>query len=67
MKTQWEIMLSPTPRIVSVHKSRFAVVVLVECWIETVYYYVSGNKLDQLLTRRTLLNVDIHGLRDACA
>ena len=30
----------PTPRIASVHKSHFAVVVLVECLIETVYYYL---------------------------
>ena len=28
----------PTPRIASVHKSRFAEVVLVECWMEAVYY-----------------------------
>ena len=28
----------PTPRIASVHKSRFAEVVLVGCWIEAVYY-----------------------------
>ena len=28
----------PTPRIASVHKSRFAEVVLVGCWIEDVYY-----------------------------
>ena len=28
----------PTPRIASVHKSRFAKVVLVGCWIEAVYY-----------------------------
>ena len=40
--------LDPTPRIESVHKSQIAVVVLVECWIETVYYYVNGKTLDQL-------------------
>ena len=28
----------PTPRIASVHKSRFAEVVLVGCWMEAVYY-----------------------------
>ena len=28
----------PTPRIASAHKSRFAEVVLVECWMEAVYY-----------------------------
>ena len=28
----------PTPRIASVHKSRFAEVVLVECLMEAVYY-----------------------------
>ena len=28
----------PTPRIAFVHKSRFAEVVLVECWMEAVYY-----------------------------
>ena len=28
----------PTPRITSVHKSRFAEVVLVGCWMEAVYY-----------------------------
>ena len=28
----------PTPRIASVHKSGFAEVVLVECWMEAVYY-----------------------------
>ena len=49
-----------TPRMASVHKSRIAVVVLVECWIEIVYYYVNVKKLDQVLTRRspTLLSVD---------
>ena len=28
----------PTPRIASVHKSWFAEVVLVGCWMEAVYY-----------------------------
>ena len=28
----------PTPRIASAHKSRFVEVVLVECWMEAVYY-----------------------------
>ena len=28
----------PTPRITSVHKSRFAEVVLVGCWMEAFYY-----------------------------
>ena len=28
----------PTPRIASVHKSRFAEIVLVGCWMEAVYY-----------------------------
>ena len=28
----------PTPRIASVHKSRFGEVVIVGCWIEAVYY-----------------------------
>ena len=46
-----------TPRIASVHKAPFAVVVLVECWIETVYYYVKGKTLGQLLTSCILLNV----------
>ena len=27
----------PTPRIASVHKSRFAEVVIVGCWMEAVY------------------------------
>ena len=36
----------PTPRIAPVHKSRIGMVVLVECWIETVYYYVNGKTLD---------------------
>ena len=47
----------PTPKIASIHKFRFAVVVLVECWIEAGYCYVNGNTLAQLLTRRILLNV----------
>ena len=33
-----------TPRIASVHKFQFAVVVPVECWIETVCYYVNGEQ-----------------------
>ena len=48
----------PIPRIASVHKFRFAIVVLVECWIETVYYYVNGKTLDLLLMQHILLNVD---------
>ena len=31
--------LDLTPRIASVHKSQFAMAMLVECWTETVYYY----------------------------
>ena len=33
-----DISPDPTPRIASVHKSRFAEVVLVGCWMEAVYY-----------------------------
>ena len=56
------MILSPTPRIASVRKSRFAMVVLVECWMEAVYYYVNDKTLDQLglLTRHILLNVDTY-------
>ena len=46
VKMQWEIILSPTPSIASIHKSRFAVVVLVECWMEAVYYYINGKMLN---------------------
>ena len=46
MKTQWKMILFTTPRIASVHKSRVAVVMLVECWIEAVYNYVNGETLN---------------------
>ena len=36
----------PTPRIASVHKSRFAEVVLVGCWMEAVYYCLLLHSLD---------------------
>ena len=35
----------PTPRIASAHKSRFVEVVLVECWMEAVYYCLLLRKL----------------------
>ena len=41
----------PDPRIASIHKSRFATVLLMECWMEAVYYYVNGKTLYQLHTR----------------
>ena len=41
----------PTPRIVSVHKSRFAVVMFMECWMEAVYCYFNGKTLYRLHTR----------------
>ena len=40
-----------TPRIASIHKSQFVVVVLMEYWMEAVYYYVNGKTLHQLHTR----------------
>ena len=49
----------PTPRIASIHKSRFAVVVLMECWMEAVYYFTNGkNIVSTTHTQRLLLNMD---------
>ena len=41
----------PTPRVASIYKSQFTVVMLMECWIEAVHCYVSCNTLHQLHTR----------------
>ena len=56
----------PTPRIASIHKSPFAKVVLMECWMEAVYYYVNDKTLYQLHTLLLGVNPWIH-VRDAHA
>ena len=40
----------PTPRIASIHKSRFSLVVM-QFWMEAIYIYVNGKMLHQLHTR----------------